>query len=450
MRNFYRDIVNQLIIWKNSNTRKPLLLRGARQVGKTTVVNMFADQYEQYIYLNLEQADKSLPFSDYNNVTRLVEQIFFLYNKDIGNLKNTLLFLDEIQEAPGALNMLRYFYEQVPELHVIAAGSLLESAINGQTKIPVGRVEYKVIRPFSFHEFLLAMGEDLAAKEVTNVPVKDYTHEKLMGLFHSYILIGGMPEVVRHYLENRSLGALTDIYRSLLFSYIEDVEKYGRNSNLVQIIRHSINASFLEAGNRIKFQGFGHSNYGSREISEAMQTLQKVMLLQLVYPTTNTSLPLLPDKKRSPRLQVLDTGILNHFAGLQRELIGTADLNAVYKGKVVEHMVGQEMLAGKYSVLHELHFWVREKATATAEIDFVIDYQGMLIPIEVKSGAAGTLRSLHVFMDAASHDIAFRLYGGPLKKDRIRTPRGKEFTLLSLPYYLAGRIEEYVDWLLSK
>jgi predicted AAA+ superfamily ATPase len=180
-----------------------------------------------------------------------------------------------------------------------------------------------------------------------------------------------------------------------------------------------------------------------------MQTLQKVMLLHLIYPTTNTSVPLLPDKKKSPRLQVLDTGMLNHFAGLQREIIGTEDLNAIYKGKVVEHMVGQEMLARQYNILNELHFWVREKTNATAEIDFIISYRSLLIPIEVKSGATGTLRSLHIFMDDAPHDIAIRLYGGMLKKDRIHTPKGKAFTLLSLPFYLAGRIENYVDWLME-
>ncbi|NQX39052.1 hypothetical protein SAMN05421820_102587 [Pedobacter steynii] len=444
---FKRDIIDELIKWKNNPGRKPLLLRGARQVGKTTVVNMFSEHYEQYIYLNLELTDNSLDFTDYGRVEQLTQQIFFLFNKDIANLKNTLLFIDEIQEVPGALNMLRYFYEKIPSLNVIAAGSLLETAINGQTKIPVGRVEYKILRTVSFHEFLLALNEDQAAKALKEIPIKDFTHSKLLNLFHTYTLIGGMPEVIRHYVANKNLLTLGEVYQSLIYSYIEDVEKYGRNNNLVQIIRHIISTSFLEAGNRIKFQGFGNSNYGSREVSEAMQTLQKVMLIQLVYPTTSTAVPLLPDKKKSPRLHVLDTGMLNFFAGLQKELILTKDIDTVYKGKIAEHIVGQELLATKYNILNELHFWVREKPNSTAEVDFVMSYNSIIIPIEVKSGATGTLKSLHAFMDATTHAFAIRIYGGQLKIDKISTSNGKEYTLLNLPFYLAGRIEEYIDWL---
>lgn len=235
----------------------------------------------------------------------------------------------------------------------------------------------------------------------------------------------------------------------LIYSYIEDVEKYGRNNNLVQIIRHVINTCFLEAGSRIKFQGFGNSNYGSREVGEAIQTLQKVMILQLIYPTTNTQIPLLPDRKKSPRLQVLDTGMLNYFAGLQKELISTKNLEAVFKGKVAEHIVGQELLATQYNILNDLHFWVREKKTSVAEVDFVIPYNGHIIPIKVKSGTSGTLRSLHAFMDAADHTIAVRLYGSVLKIDKVKTLKGKEYTLLNLPYYLAGKIEVYLDWVMQ-
>jgi len=444
---FKRDIIDELIKWKNNPERKPLLLRGARQVGKTTVVNMFSEHYEQYIYLNLEQADNSLDFTNYGKVEQLTQQIFFLFNKDIANLKNTLLFIDEIQEVPGALNMLRYFYEKIPSLNVIAAGSLLETAINGQTKIPVGRVEYKILRPVSFHEFLLALNETQAATALKEMPIKDFTHSKLLDLFHTYTLIGGMPEVIRHYIANKNLLTLAEVYQSLIYSYIEDVEKYGRNNNLVQIIRHIISTSFLEAGKRIKFQGFGNSNYGSREVSEAMQTLQKAMLIQLVYPTTSTVVPLLSDKKKSPRLHVLDTGMLNFFAELQKELILTKDIDTVYKGKIAEHIVGQELLAAKYNILNELHFWVREKLNSTAEVDFVISYNSVIIPIEVKSGATGTLKSLHAFMDTTTHAFAIRVYGGQLKIDKISTSNGKEYTLLNLPFYLAGRIEDYIDWL---
>lgn len=442
-----RNIIEELKDWKINSHRKPLILRGARQVGKTTIVNMFAQSYQQYINLNLELKEDAAPFRNYKNISQLVEQLFFLRDKDIEKIGDTLLFIDEIQEVPEAINILRYFFEQVPKLHVIAAGSLFETAIKGDIKIPVGRVEYKVVRPISFDEFLQANGEKLALEQYRKIPMDEYAHDKLLTLFHSYTLIGGMPAVVDHYLTHRNLTALRTIYESLIVSYINDVEKYGRTNNLVQVIRHVIQSSFFEAGNRIKFNHFGNSNYGSKEVGEAMRTLEKVMLLHLLYPTTNTSIPIVPDFKKSPRLQLLDTGMMNHFVGLQKDIIGTSDLDNIYQGKIAEHIVGQELLASKTNVLNNLNFWVRQKAEATAELDFVIQHDGLIIPIEVKSGSSGTLRSLHLFMDTAPHRFAVRLYNGKVKIDTITTPTGKEYLLLNLPYYLGAQIENYLTWM---
>ncbi|OQP59582.1 AAA family ATPase [Niastella vici] len=442
----YRNIIEELNDWKINSHRKPLILRGARQVGKTTIVNMFAQSYQQYINLNLELKEDAAPFRNYKNISQLVEQLFFLRDKDIEKLSDTLLFIDEIQEVPEAINILRYFFEQVPNLHVIAAGSLFETAIKGDIKIPVGRVEYKVVRPISFDEFLQANGEKLALEQYRKIPMDEYAHDKLLTLFHTYTLIGGMPAVVDHYLTHRNLTALRTIYESLIVSYINDVEKYGRTNNLVQVIRHVIQSSYFEAGNRIKFNHFGNSNYGSKEVGEAMRTLEKVMLLHLLYPTTNTSIPIVPDFKKSPRLQLLDTGMMNHFVGLQKDIIGTSNLDNIYQGKIAEHIVGQELLASKSNVLNNLNFWVRQKAEATAELDFVIQHDGLIIPIEVKSGSSGTLRSLHLFMDAAPHRFAVRLYNGKVKVDTITTPTGKEYLLLNLPYYLGAQIEKYLTW----
>jgi uncharacterized protein len=443
----HRNILQELKQWKANAQRKPLILTGARQVGKTTIVDMFAQTYKQYINLNLELQEDASPFKNYKNIRQLVEQLFFLRDKNIEKIGDTLLFIDEIQEVPEAINILRYFFEQVPDLHVIAAGSLLETAIKGDIKIPVGRVEYKVVRPMSFDEFLQANGDKLALEQFRKIPMDEYAHDKLLSLFHTYTLIGGMPAIVDHYLTNRNLTALRSVYESLIVSYVNDVEKYGRTNNLVQVIRHVIQSAYYEAGNRIKFNHFGNSNYGSKEVGEAMKTLEKVMLLHLAYPTTNTSIPIVPDHKKSPRLQILDTGMMNHFAGLQKEIIGTNNLDNIYQGKIAEHIVGQELLATKSNVLNNLNFWVRQKADATAELDFVIQYDGLIIPVEVKSGSSGTLRSLHNFMDAAPHHFAVRLYNGKVKVDKITTQNGKEYLLLNLPYYLGAQIEKYLTWM---
>lgn len=446
---YKRTITKELERWKVSSGRKPLLLRGARQVGKTTVINDFAKQYRQYIYLNLERKEDAAIFRNFTHFSSLVEAVFFLKEKDIQQ-SDTLLFIDEIQEVPEAINLLRYFYEDFPKLHVVAAGSLLEAVLTEHITMPVGRVEYKVIRPMTFSEFLEAMGEKAALQQFNKIPIADFAHDKLLHLFHTYTLIGGMPEVVKHYVENRNLTTLQSIYESLLVAYMNDVEKYARNSSMVQVIRHVIRSMSFEAGNRIKFQNFGQSNYGSREVGEAVRTIEKALLLHLAYPCTSTELPLFPDHKKSPRLHLLDTGLMNYLAGIQKDIIGTNDLDLLYKGKVAEQIVGQELLGSKFNVLSELNFWTREKKEATAEVDFVCVFDGLIIPVEVKSGSTGRLRSLHLFMDSAPHQWAVRLYAGQLSIDRLKTPNGKEYSLLNLPYYLTGQIELYINWLIQQ
>ncbi len=438
-----RLIYSELLKWKNSSTRKPMLLRGARQVGKTTTVDAFGKEYRQYLKVNLENKVNAAIFREHDDVKQLLEVLFFTHGKNIDE-KDTLLFIDEIQEVPEAVNLLRYFYEDLPHLHVIAAGSLLETIFNRRIRIPVGRVEYRILRPLSFPEFLHAMGEKPALQQFKTAPVADFAHDKLMELFRLYVLIGGMPEAVFHYAKHRDAGALRNIYNTLLQAYIDDVEKYARNETFVHIIRHIIRSMNLESGSRIKFQNFGHSNYGSREVREALHTLEKAMLLHLVYPSIDTVLPLKPDLRKSPRLHVLDTGLMNHFAGLQTDLMLTTEIDKVYYGKVIEHIVGQELLASQFNVLNELHFWTRDKKGSSAEVDYLINYNGKVIPIEVKSGATGTLRSLHLFMESAPHDVAVRLYGGKYNIDYVQTPSGKKFRLINLPYYLASKIENYL------
>lgn len=164
-------------------------------------------------------------------------------------------------------------------------------------------------------------------------------------------------------------------------------------------------------------------------------------------PTISATLPLLPDLKKSPRLQALDTGMVNYFLGVQAEILGTDDLSKIHQGNIIEHLVGQELLAIRFNALNSLNFWVREKKTATAEVDYVYPFEAQLIPIEVKSGKEGTLRSLHLFMDQASHKIALRFYAGRLQLTEAVTPEGKSYHLLSLPYYLASQTEKYIGWL---
>jgi len=332
----------------------------------------------------------------------------------------------------------------MPWLHVIAAGSMLESLIHRQINFPVGRVEYMPVRPCSFMEFLSAVEDQQSVDLVNRMPFPDFGHEHLLRQFMVYTFVGGMPEVIEFYRKEKSLARLNPIYDALVTSYLDDVEKYARNQTMSKVLRHTIQHSFSHASKRITFQGFGDSHYKNREMSEAFRTLEKAFLLQLVYPVTNCEKPAMPNIRRSPKLQMFDTGMVNYMAGLQNELIDFEVINRSFAGQIAEHITGQELLCFSDSVLFRLNYWTRENKNATSEVDFIWPYGNQLIPVEVKAGKAGKLRSLHQFIDRAPHALAVRVYSGRLSLEKTRTISGKEFSLLNLPFYLINKLPEYV------
>ena len=441
---FYREIIENLNKWAERKNRKPLILRGARQVGKTTAVEMFSKQFDQYICVNLEKTEERVLFEKQYPFPDLLMTIFVYAGKDRHGGR-TLLFIDEIQHSPKAVALLRYFKEEAGDIFVIAAGSLLETIMNPKISYPVGRVEYMVMYPVSFREFLMASGEEQSLELVQKDDVPAFLHIHLMRLFKQYLMIGGMPQVVDEYVQNKDITALQPIYESLLDSYTGDVEKYAPSSPQVQYIRHILTTAFEQAGDRITLENFGGSTYKYREMKKAFTTLEKTWLFRLVYPTTAVTIPALPKLKLKPRLHTLDTGLVNYASNMVKDLLTSDDITDVYRGRIAEHITGQELLARSASVMNKLHFWVREKKQSSAEIDYIIQYDGKLIPIEVKSGAIGKLRSLHQFMDQAPHNIAVRVYQGEYLVQKAKTIAGKEFTLLNLPFYLVHRIERELE-----
>lgn len=442
-----REAHKELEKWKASKVRKPLVLRGARQVGKTTMVNQFSKKYPHYLYLNLELLKDRKPFEQIKEVRELIRALFFLKDIPFSRREETLLFIDEIQEVPEAFNLLRYFYEFYPEIHVIAAGSLLDILLNKKGNFPVGRVSFLVIRPLSFMEFLKAQGEGESLKQFHQVPLNEFAHYKLLKKFHEYAMIGGMPEIVQTYIHQRDPLILQNIYDALLATYLDDVEKYAVSDSQAMVLRHVISTVFSEAGRRIKFAGFGNSNYRSREIGEALRILEKIFLIELIYPTTSPKIPIIPNKRRSPRLRVFDTGLVNYSLGIQKSMVGITDLHQTYQGILIEHLVGQELIAHQYRVLAKTNFWIREKKSSDAEVDYLFQYRDKLVPVEVKSGKSGKLKSLHMFMDVAPHDLAVRFYSGSVKIDHLKTASGKKFKLLNLPYFTGTLLADYLNWL---
>jgi len=444
---FERKAYTKLLEWKHKSNRKPLVIRGARQVGKSTLVSQFSREFRHFIALNLEKKTHQRFFEGSLEAKQILDALFLSFNipKDEDSV---LLFIDEIQESPAAIQMLRYFYEEHPGVYVVAAGSLLEFALHEVPSFPVGRVEQMVLHPFDFEEFLMALGHTSALAALKQIPVASYAHDTLMDLYHTYAAIGGMPEIISQYIQENSVANLGSTYESLWQAYKDDVVKYARSPAERKVLQHLIFTAPQEK-DRIVFEGFGHSNYKSREVGEAMRSLDMAHIVQLIYPSTTTKPPIETDFKKRPRLQFLDTGLLNHALQIQVEMIGIENLNVLYKGRIVQHLLTQELMAQHHLPSYKPHFWVREKINSQAEVDLLYQYQQFIIPIEVKSGATGTLRSLFQFMDACDHSFAIRILGNQYSIDQLQTSNGKPFLLMNLPYYLGTKIPEYAAYLVQ-
>lgn len=442
---FKRDIYIRLQEWAERTGRKPLVLRGARQVGKTTLVNEFAQNFENYLHLNLERGEDARLFHETDNVQEIVRIACFQKNVLLREGR-TLLFIDEIQNVPKAVALLRYFYEDMPELYVIAAGSRLQSLLKERISFPVGRVEYMQLSPCTFGEYLTAIGEVNYRNAMDEVNLPFALHEEAMARFHRYALIGGMPEVVADYAENKDLVRLKSIYNSLLKGYNEDVEKYAPSLLQTQVIRHILKVGWNKAGQTIKLGNFGESNYNSKEVREAFNILEKAFMLHLVYPVTAVQAPALPALKRAPKLIWLDTGLVNFAANIQTEVLLDRSLMDTWQGAIAEHIVAQQLrvlLDDLY--ISDLYFWVRDKQGSNAETDFVWLKGTQIIPIEVKCGNNAHLRSLHSFIDLSGGDLAVRIWNGPYSVDDVTTVAGRKFRLVNLPFYYLGSLPKILS-----
>ena len=444
-----RYLYNQLKAWKNAPTRLPLILRGARQVGKTTLIDEFGKSYDQYLYFNLEKIEDAKLFASSIEMEKLVQLLFLSreFRHDQG--LSTLIFIDEVQGNPHVIEMLRYFKEDYPHLHVIVTGSLLEFGLKKVRKVPVGRVEYMELHPLNFEEYLQGKENQAALDLINQVPFPNEFLPILYKLFHEFTLIGGMPGLVSAYLVESDISRIRNLYAAIIEAYKVDVEKYATNDLQKRIIRHIMDTAPYEIDNRINLNHFGGSSYKTREVKEAMDALFNARLMELIYPTTHTQPPIVSDFKKRPRLHFLDVGLINYQLGLHQELLTIHDLHNSSKGKFLQQIVNQEIKSQDWLPGMKRAFWVREERGTSSEVDIVFPWQNMLIPIEVKSGASGRLRSLHEFMDRCPHRYAVRMYSGELRIDELKTIKGKKYKLLNLPYFLGTSISQYLEWFIG-
>lgn len=408
-----RTIDNVLQAWANSYNRKPLLLRGARQVGKTSAVRNLGKSFENYVEIDLnERTDLHYLFDSRFTPQQICDNISVITGISVIPGK-TLLLLDEIQSCPDAINKLRYFYEKYPEQHIIATGSLLEFALEDLPSFGVGRVESVYMYPFSFNEFTNATGnvQLSSAIEAASIdkPLHDVVHAKANELLRLFLAIGGMPEVVATYVNTQSLFECQKVLSTLVDSYKDDFVKYRRR----------INSSLIaDAWLSVAEQGQGKFIYSrvngelrTEVIKRAVETLVLAGLVLPVVHTSGNGLPLGAEVNRKyTRMIMLDTGIAQKMLGLNVvDYISSEDTKAINRGALAEQFVGQEIIknASPYSK-PSLYCWHREEKDGNAEIDYLIERDGRVLPIEVKAGTTGSMQSLRYFMKAKKLSLGVR------------------------------------------
>lgn len=348
------------------------------------------------------------------------------------------------------MTQMRYFYEEVPGLHVMAAGSLLEIKIKQEGfSFPVGRVEYCYMFPATFYEFLEAMGDTETLNFIKNMghttQIAEEIHRVLLKKYYEYVMVGGMPEAVAEYVQSRSFLDLDPIYESLLTGFKDDVYKYARATQ-VPYLQHVIEHSPKFAGKSIIYEKFGESGFKSREIKDAFDVMEKAMLVKRVYAATSTAMPIMENLRKAPKLLFLDSGLVNYALGVREELFMTHDLNGIFQGQIAEQIVGQALQTFSNGRQFKFSYWFRDSKNSVAEIDFLIQWKTWLIPIEVKSGATGRLKSLHLFMEENPAPVAIRVHSGNLFIQDIQRANGSTFKLISLPFYLIYRLEEILEY----
>ena len=442
----YRKNDDKLDHWLKKKGRKPLLLRGARQVGKSTIVRQFAARNNlDLIEINLErqpQMDEVFGSLDVKRILHAIESL-----PKIGKVSgNSVLFLDEIQATPNALAALRYFYEEWPDLPVIAAGSLLEFVLNDHKfSMPVGRIEYLHMHPMSFEEFLIARDAKklvLAIETmISTQKVEPFVHQQICDHLKYFLFVGGMPEAIKVFIETDSLRDVSDVHSSILDTYKDDFAKYAKKQDLL-LLHRALAYGARAVGERVKYVEISRDE-PSRTLKYILDLLCYAKLMDRVYHSDANAVPLGVDMNDKVfKLLFLDVGLMNASNKLDwRSISDASDLTAINSGKVSEQFVGQELRRE-----HDLFFWVRDGKAGNAEVDYVVNSAQQIIPIEVKSGKSGRLRSLLSFAQRGQPKLLLRFDTNLPSLQKItldespsqRKGRRPEVDLLSLPLYAAG------------
>ncbi len=411
---YKRDIEDELIRWKNDSERQPLLIRGARQVGKSSVVRNFSSQFKSYVEVNFEQdSDVQRVFEGNLRPKAICEQLSVLYETTIIP-GETLLFFDEIQSCLPAISSLRFFYEQYPELHVIAAGSLLEFALAELPSYGVGRVSSLFLYPFSFGEFLRAANAELLRKSIADAspqqPLSEAIHTKALELYKQFLVLGGMPKVISSYFSGGDLLSCQRVLDGLISAYEDDFTKYKKRSSPM-LIRMVFRSVVEQNGQKFVYnKALPDANH--LQVKDALELLTMAgMILPITHSAAN-GVPL--GAEINPKMRkfiVFDSGIFQRILGLKlSEVLLKNDFESINKGALAELNVGLELIKSASCYQRQnLYYWHREAKSSNAEVDYLIQLDTRIVPIEVKAGTKGSMQSLKIFMDLKNTEKGIRI-----------------------------------------
>jgi predicted AAA+ superfamily ATPase len=409
---FNRTIDKDLQACSKEADHKPVLLGGARQVGKSSPVRKLAEQFENYLEINFEQNKRVHAFFDSDLVPQQICDHLSIHFNQVITAGKTLLFFDEIQACPRAISALRFFYEDYPELHVIAAGSLLEFALEELPSFGVGRISSMYMYPFSFSEFISACGEERLWNTICQAspeqPLHPVFHEKALEILKQFLVIGGMPAVVARFVERRDILACQKTLNDLINSLKTDFVKYKNRASELRISA-AFEAVVHQSGGKFNYAKVEH--HTGRQIRESIALLQKAGLIIPVTHSSANGIPLGAQvNTKVQKFILLDTGIFQRLLGLQlSDVLLSDDFSMVNKGCIAEQMVGLELLKARSCYEQtQLYHWRREALNSQAEVDYVIQQGEKIVPIEVKSGKIGKMQSLHLFMKEKQSEYGIR------------------------------------------
>ena len=451
-----RLIDNYLSEWASRDTHKPVLLRGARQVGKSTAVKELSKKFDSFVEINFEKQPKyKILFDDDLDVKRIVPQISAIYGTSI-KPGQTLLFLDEIQECPRAIMALRFFKEDMPELHVIAAGSLLEFALKELPTFGVGRIHSMFMYPMTFDEFLEANGQQLLIETRNEAsidnPLPEPIHNKLVNFLRTYMLVGGMPEAVKTWVEYHDYIRCQEVQDDIVVTYEDDFPKYKKNVDPT-LLRRTLRSVAVQAGKKFVYTKVG-LDYKTAEVKKAVELLTLAGILHPVTHTDANGLPLGSEEDKSyQKMLLLDTGLLlrllnmslGDVSELTTQILTASATDLANKGPMAEMVVGLEMLHNMSpNIRHELYYWVRHAKNSQAEIDYIATYLQTVVPIEVKADTQGGMKSLWAFMRDKRLHYAIRCSMENFGKfDYVDNQANNEVRHVRIcPMYAIARIEE--------